>query len=262
MSETNHTSSASETTFYSSDLTNWDIHTEGIRHRGNWQGGVDGQGNSINTWYAINDIVKYGNTQYRAAQGHTSTATFNTTYWNLYAEGLNFEDTWNSSTKYQTGDIVTYGGYSYIAEDDSQNIQPNTDAAKWKVISTGYLSQGTYDPAVTYKPGNVVRYGGNTYSCKVTTDNETFQIGSTTGTGTVATAIFANGQASAPFGIGDQVIISNSSIAGYNGTHRVLSVSTTQFTYSSATTGFYRWFSIIQSCSNKHKILGSCCTRF
>ena len=37
----NHTSTSSETSFYSEDLSNWDIHTEGLRNRGDWQGGTD-----------------------------------------------------------------------------------------------------------------------------------------------------------------------------------------------------------------------------
>ena len=50
----NHTSAASETSFYSSDLSNWELHTEGLKHRGDWQGGPDGLGGSLNTWYSIN----------------------------------------------------------------------------------------------------------------------------------------------------------------------------------------------------------------
>ena len=234
---TNHTSSASETTFYSSDLTNWDVHTEGVRHRGNWQGGTDGQGNNINTWYVINDIVKYGNTQYRATQAHTSTANFDFTKWAVYAEGLTFEDTWSSSTAYQKGDVVTYGGYAYIAGQNSTNVAPNTDTTAWQVLSTGFLAQGDYDVTEVYEPGNVVKFGGNTYSCKVTTNNETFSIASSSGTGTVATALFDTAQGTAPFGVGDQIVISNCSVAAYNGTVRILSVNTTQFTYSSSATG-------------------------
>ena len=61
---TNHTSAAAEASFYG-DLSNWDIHTEGLRHRGEWQGGTGQQGQNLNTYYKINDVVKYGNSQYR-----------------------------------------------------------------------------------------------------------------------------------------------------------------------------------------------------
>ena len=233
----NHTSAAAETSFYSSDLSNWEIHTEGIRNRGNWQGGVDSFGNSINTWYAINDLVKYGNSIYRCTTGHTSSANFNFSYWAVYSEGLTFEDTWSNTTAYQKGDVVTFGGYAYVAGQNSTGIQPNTDTTSWEVLSTGFLAQGVYTSAEVYEPGNVVRYGGNTYSCKVTTNNESKVIATINGSGTTATVVFDNAETTVPYGIGDEVVISGATIAGYNGTHRILTCSLTGFTYSSATTG-------------------------
>ena len=174
----NHTSAGSETSFYSSDLSNWELHTEGLRNRDSWQGGLDSFGNSINTWYSINDLVKYGNSIYRCTTGHTSSANFDFTKWSAYSEGLTFENTWNSTTAYQKGDVVTFGGYAYVAGQNSTNIQPNTDTTAWGVLSTGYLAQGDYNSSEIYEPGNVVRYGGNTYSCKVTTNTESRAIAS------------------------------------------------------------------------------------
>ena len=179
----NHTSTSSETSFYSEDINNnrWELHTEGLRQRGDW---------TPSTWYAINDLVKYGNSIYRCVTAYTSGPQFQFNFWSAYSEGLVFEDTWDSSTLYQKGDIVGYGGYTYIAEQNSTNVAPNTDTAYWKVLTTGYLSQGAYNPAEVYEAGNTVRYGGNTYACKVTTNTETLSIGSITGDGTTVTVTF------------------------------------------------------------------------
>ena len=49
---TNHTSAANENLFYSSDLANWSLHTEGVVNKGDW---------AASTWYKVNDVVKYGN---------------------------------------------------------------------------------------------------------------------------------------------------------------------------------------------------------
>ena len=57
---TNHTSAASETTWYTTDASNWQLHTEGIRNVGTYANG---------TFYKINDVLKYGNTQYRVTAG-------------------------------------------------------------------------------------------------------------------------------------------------------------------------------------------------
>ena len=225
---TNHTSSASETSFYSADLANWDLHTEGLRTRGDYQ--------TTGVWYALNDIVKYGNTVYRCTTAHTGPATFDFTKWAVYSEGLNFESTWDAATVYQKGDIVTFGGYTYIAQQNSTNVAPNTDEAYWKVLTTGFSPQGDYNPAEVYEPGNLVKYGGNSYSCKVTTSTENYAVTSTSGDGSTATVVFATAQPAAPFGIGDEVTISGSSQAGYDGTYRVLTCTTTGFTYANTTT--------------------------
>jgi len=232
---TNHTSAAAEASFYG-DLSNWDIHTEGLRHRGEWQGGTGQQGQNLNTYYKINDVVKYGNSQYRCIEGHTSSANIDFIKWSLYAEGLKFEDTYVNTTAYQLGDIVTFGGYSYIALQNSTGIAPNTDGTAWAVISTGFSAQGVYTTSEVYEPGNVVRYGGNSYSCKVTTNNETFNVGSVSGDGSVVTIIFQTAQGTAPFGVGDEIVVAGASVGGYNGTHRVISCTTVQVTYAGTET--------------------------
>ena len=155
---TNHTSSA-ETTFYSTDLSNWELHVEGVDNKGNWTGGV---------WYKVNDIVKYGNTQYRCTTGHTSGGTFNPSNFSVYLEGLNFEDNWVANTTYQKGDIVTYRGYSYTATGThSSSTSPNADTTNWEVLTTGFSAQGVYNAATAYALGDVVRYGGNSYVNKL-----------------------------------------------------------------------------------------------
>ena len=155
---TNHTSSA-ETTFYSTDLSNWELHVEGIDNKGNWTGG---------TWFKVNDIVKEGNTQYRCSVGHTSGGTFDSTKFTVYLEGLNFEDNWVANTTYQKGDIVTYRGYSYTATGThSSATSPNADTTNWEVLTTGFSAQGEYNAATAYALGDVVRYGGNSYVNKL-----------------------------------------------------------------------------------------------
>ena len=155
---TNHTSSA-ETTFYSGDLSNWDLHVEGVDNKGNW---------TASYWYKVNDVVKYGNTQYRCTVGHTSSSTFDSTKFTVYLEGLNFEDTWSSGTEYQKGDIVTYRGYSYVSKGThTTTTTPNADTTNWEVLTTGFSAQGAYDPNTSYSLGDVVRYGGNSYVNKL-----------------------------------------------------------------------------------------------
>ena len=224
----NHTSAASETSFYSSDLSNWELHTEGLSQREDWQPG---------TWYKINDVVRYGNDQYRCVLPHTAIATIQFSNWVPYVSGFNFEDSWSVATSYQKGDIVTYGGYTYTAKGETTGQAPNLFPASWEILTTGFSAQGQFNSNEVYEPGNVVRYGGNTYSCKVTTTPEVHPISSASGDGSIATYVFQINVATAPFGVGDQVVVSACSVGGYNGTFRVVSCSTTQFTVSNVTTG-------------------------
>ena len=157
---TNHTSASSEVQFYSADLTNWSLHTEGIVNKGDWV---------TSYWYKINDVVKYGNTQFICTIGHTSGADILPANFNIYVEGLKYEDSWVASTNYQKGDIVSYGGYSYVAKGDHSSITtPNEDAGNWSVLSTGFIAKGEYASGTKYVPGDVVRFGGYSYACKAT----------------------------------------------------------------------------------------------
>jgi len=158
----NHTSVSNETSFYATDLSKWSLHTEGITNRGDWQSGV---------YYKVNDIVKYGNTQYRVLTGFSTTG-FTTTNVTEYVKAFNYEDTWNSGTEYQVGDVVAYGGYTYIATSTNTNKPPSYNlASDWDILTTGFTAVGTYSTATAYKQGDVVQYGGYSYVAISTSTN-------------------------------------------------------------------------------------------
>ena len=157
---TNHTAAANENLFYSSDLSNWSLHTEGLTSKGDW---------AASTWYKLNDVVKYGNNQYRVTTAHTSGASFTAANFVTYVEGLKFESTWVSQTTYQIGDIVNYGGYTYTSKTNHTGLTatPNTDSTNWDVLTTGFKNRDVYVGSYSYAPGDLVRYGGYTYECKL-----------------------------------------------------------------------------------------------
>jgi hypothetical protein len=165
----NHTSSGSVTNFYSNDLSYWSLYVSGTRYLGLW---------TTNTWYRLNDIVKYGNTLYVTTTAHTSSGvTIDETKFSVFLESVNFENTWQgfvpageggqppavAAVEYQEGDIVTYGGYVYIAKSINLDKQPNLYPSDWDIVTTGFSMKGEYDNTVVYIPGDVVQFGGNTY---------------------------------------------------------------------------------------------------
>jgi len=156
----NHTSVSNQTFWYSNDASKWSLHTEGIYNKGNW---------AASTFYKLNDIVKYGNILYRTIVPHTSAATFVEANFASYLDGLRFEDTWNATSEFQPGDIVTHGGYSYVSKSINTNKAPNLNLiTDWEILTTGFKVVGTWDVGTNYKPGDVVLLGGNSYVANIT----------------------------------------------------------------------------------------------
>ena len=189
---TNHTSAASETDWYDTDASYWSLHVEGIRNVGSYTQG---------TFYKVNDILKYGNTQYRVTAGIGTTAglvfpgigTMAPANPNVvaYVAGFNGEGDWDAGEVYQTGDVVLYAGNSYVAINTSvQGAIPPTELdTQWEFLAQGHNAVGlsTYEDGVTYYRGDLATVGGDTYQVEATsaqyvhpTKGLTVGIGSTT----------------------------------------------------------------------------------
>ena len=94
------------------------------------------------TRYKVNDVVKYGANLWIATASHTAGASLaaDEANWDIFIPGLEFEDSWSSSTQYQPGDIVTYGGYQYVGLRNNLNKVPSTETADWDLFCLLYTS--------------------------------------------------------------------------------------------------------------------------
>ena len=160
-----------------------------------YQDGIDFKGDyATSTYYKVNDIVKYGGSQYKCTTAHTSSGSagaFDETKFTEFTEGLQFEDSYNSSTVYQEGDIVTFGGYSYIAKIEHSGQSPNTVGADtyWDLLNPGFSAvNNIWDTATSYYTGDVVKYGGFSF---VSTRNSLAERPITSGTATVNTTYWS-----------------------------------------------------------------------
>jgi hypothetical protein len=119
------------------------------------------------------NLVDY---QYKVNTAHTSGATtddFDQSVVSVFVEGQQWEDSYNAGTVYSKGDIVSYGGYTYIYVNDEESAgQTPTDNAYWDVITTGYNNTGDFGFGTSYKTGDVVKYGGNSYVVRANHTNE------------------------------------------------------------------------------------------
>lgn len=125
---------------------------------------------SNSTTYEQNDVVKYGGNVYvyiynLKTSGNVPTAT---TYWRLMLEGFSFDGVWDSSSSYNIGDGVSYGGKVYIAQTQSTNKNPGlgSNSSYWSQFVDGIQWEGSYDSSTDYQANDVVKYGGSAYIAK------------------------------------------------------------------------------------------------
>jgi hypothetical protein len=162
-----HTSAATELLGLENDQAKWEIVTSGIEYKGDWQSAVR---------YKVNDVVKYRSSLWKANQAHTSTlATENLRgdedKWDLWIPGLSYDLLHNIATEYAQGDVVLYGGYSYVALRNNVGRTPGSSPDDWKIITTGYNFIGDWASDVDYLAGDVVRSGGSLYASLISQSN-------------------------------------------------------------------------------------------
>lgn len=165
-----HTSNISVNYGLEADYSKWVTYSATPNFVGPW---------TANTRYKVNDVVQYGSGLFIVNTPHFSNGNSVINAWtnneansSIFVGGLQFEDTYSSGTVYQVGDVVRYGGYNFIATNDTQGNLP-TVTAFWAVLSTGFKHQGDFNSSTAYKPGDVVRYGAGIYVAKIDTSPNT-----------------------------------------------------------------------------------------
>jgi len=145
------------------DSDKWEIVNSGIEFKFNWAQGQK---------YKIGDVVDYGSSLYIALTNHISSDSFATDEsegdWNIWLPGLGFEQVWSSLVDYTRGDLVLYGGYTYVALANNTNSEPSSDGliqntGNWELVTSGFKHRGTWATDVSYLTGDLVRHGGNLY---------------------------------------------------------------------------------------------------
>jgi hypothetical protein len=244
------------TSAWSNNTEWWALYSPGLEWRGNW---------AASTLYQVNDLVHYNTNVYLCQSIHTSTSTFDESKFQIFVQGLAFQDSWNSAETYTAGQVVTYGGYAYSAIATSVNQPPSTSSGYWALVTTGYSNQGTWNSSTTYIVGHVVQFGGWTYVATANSVNQQPYVGTSginsgywslvvkgfnprgtfsgsfattgaSGSGTTATLTFAT-QPSPPFAVGNNITVAGVTPSGYNGTYVVTACTTSSVSYASSTTG-------------------------
>lgn len=129
---TAHISAATDALGLEADQSKWTIFNQGFDWKGDW---------SYPTRYKINDVVKFGASLWIVNTYHTSQSTFaaDSAKWTKFVEGFQYEAEWNDAIGYQPGDVVKYGGNTYIAREDTLGPKPGVAGG----IVTGITNAAT-----------------------------------------------------------------------------------------------------------------------
>ena len=143
-----------------------------------------------NTWttgstYYVDDVIRFGGKTFICVVGHTAAADFYTdannvpARWNRFADGQSWLGDWSQTTEYKIGDIVKYGGQTYICNlAHESGLLLETDQLKWDLFAEGFDWQGDWNTSFTYKVNDIIKYGGNVYLCNTAhTSAETYTLG-------------------------------------------------------------------------------------
>jgi hypothetical protein len=155
----NHTSAATAVLGLEANQASWSMYYSGNVYLGAWQASYR---------YKLNDLVKLDANIYRCTQFHTSTSTFSTTNFTLWIPGQMFDLVWSSSTTYQLGDTVVYGGDAYVSKTENNlNNDPTTSTTNWGLFNIGYTVRNAWNIGTSYAPGDLVTRNGVLYEAVV-----------------------------------------------------------------------------------------------
>ena len=161
-----HTSNVNFQTDLNTTPPRWTTMLEGQTYTDEW---------TPSTLYSINEIIKLGGTLYICTVGHISSANANNgiigdeSKWSVFAEGQNWRGTWQTATSYFKGDLVRYGGASYIC--DINHVSANAanglegNLANWSIYTRNLDYKVEWAPNTRYKPDDIVKYGGIVFRC-------------------------------------------------------------------------------------------------
>ena len=156
---TGHTSAGTAADGLEANIGNFEVYSQGIEYKGDWASA---------TRYKDSDIVKYGPNLYivKSGQYHTSSSDFDTDLaarWDSFVEGFDYNNDWSSATAYKIGNVVKYGGNSYVAKTNNTNSIPPSNASDWDLFAEGFDFQSDWAIGTDYKIGQVIRNNGYTY---------------------------------------------------------------------------------------------------
>ena len=151
------------------DQSSWAIVTRSDNWRTDW---------TVNTRYAVDDIVKYGAISYRCIAGHVSNVGLSLglendqAKWEIFIEGIEYKGDWSASFRYKKYDVVKSGGSLWRAvQGHTSTTSLRVDESSWSIYVPGLEYEAIWDSAVEYTSGDIVIHGGYAYTALTNNTN-------------------------------------------------------------------------------------------
>ena len=140
------------------DPTKFSVYLEGLNFEDTWNSATE---------YQKGDIVTYRGYSYISKGIHTTATTPNAdaTNWEVLTTGFSAQGAYNSGTTYAPGDVVRFGGNTFVNILGSTGTAP-TNTSNWKLLSEGLSWTGNWASGTVYQKGDVVNRNSNSYVCK------------------------------------------------------------------------------------------------
>jgi len=147
------------TSLFSDDEVNWEQFVRGFQFESDWE---------TYRVYQPGDIVRYGGNQYIAKTNNSEKNPFTETAdWEVFTQGMRFLGDWQEDSTlqdYRVGEVVRYGGYTYLCIQDHQDQAP-TETAYWTRLNSGLRWRADWADDQEYVLGDIVRFNNNAYIC-------------------------------------------------------------------------------------------------
>jgi len=220
---------AAPTFFTDTQDVYWNKISDGVEWKSDW---------TAETYYKVNDIVKYGGYLYIANEAHTSTPDNllglenDQSKWDLFAEGFDYKADWLINTRYKINDIAKYNGTVYICTQEHVSATTLADGLELEITGAAL----SLDTTQTVVDSNRTQ---GTYSSVATVGG--------TGTGlTVNVVVDATGEITATiasagtgYSNGDTFTIADADLGGGGAVDPIILIATTNVKWNIFSEGVY-----------------------
>lgn len=141
------------------NFVNWEIEAPGFSYETEWL---------ESSYYGKGCVVRYGGYLYYAVENNVNQkpGQEGSTFWKLLSKGINYTGEWSSTGSYKTGDVVTRGGYVYVALQDRYfdgSTLDYLDSSNWEIVIPASNWRAGWAVDENYSVGDVVTYYGTAY---------------------------------------------------------------------------------------------------